>query len=764
MRVSDVQRSETQAWKPAWMSRAGATVLLTAIILFTGISVHATSWYVDNSISTGSKNGTSWANAWTSLGSISWGSVKAGDTVYVSGGTTSQIYYETLTIGSTGTSGSPITISVGQDAGHTGQVILDGQSSNGNGINLASYVTISGNNGSGATNLVIRNWTDTTTNWNGIGIYGYSMTGVTIQYVEFYTVNNGITDIYPDLTKVAYCYFHDIRGDHGVCFNGSGLGSGQSGFGREVVHNCVLQLNSNMNGDGYGPDGIQGSSGGTVYSNNIYSGSGTVTGGQHQDGVQILGEYWQVYANTFTDMANSCDEVSQSSSATGHYYFYNNVCRIATPSVNGYQRGVEWDPVGSVTSITDVHIINNVFVDLYGYYATGYIFDGQNPSISNFEIKNNLYINSGSANPTAIYMDPSSGYSQADVSINNNVMYAGAHGSAGITVDGSSYSQAQSSSSLPTFVSYSARNANNDFHLQATDTVAKDKGLSFASYFTVDKDGISRPQGPAWDIGPYEYHTTTTSTNPVIAVTPPSQSFGTIGTGTSASQSFTVQNTGGGTLTGSASVAAPYSILSGSNYSLTNGQSQAVTVQYSPIVAGTNNQNVTFTGGGGATVAVTGSATVPLSGLTFAASSATITAPFVLSGGAISQSVQTGVTNGGTATFSFTITNAGSYVVQAIVNAPGDSENSFYVNIDGQPTDPYMVWQVPVTTNYQTLLVSWQGNGTYDNSEFVPEIFTLTAGTHQLIFVGREMNTYLQQVSILKIPSPPAGLHVVPGS
>jgi hypothetical protein len=34
--------------------------------------------------------------------------------------------------------------------------------------------------------------------------------------------------------------------------------------------------------------------------------------------------------------------------------------------------------------------------------------------------------------------------------------------------------------------------------------VAKDAGVSLSSYFTTDKDGVTRPQGSAWNIGAYE--------------------------------------------------------------------------------------------------------------------------------------------------------------------------------------------------------------------------------------------------------------------
>ncbi len=103
----------------------------------------------------------------------------------------------------------------------------------------------------------------------------------------------------------------------------------------------------------------------------------------------------------------------------------------------------------------------------------------------------------------------------------------------------------------------------------------------------------------------------TGNTPAVLSVTPASQDFGSIQVGTTADRNFTVQNTGGGTLTGSASVPAPYTIASGANYSLGAGASQTVTVRYSPAAAGSHDQNVSFTGGSGATRPVTGSAFVP---------------------------------------------------------------------------------------------------------------------------------------------------------
>ena len=96
---------------------------------------------------------------------------------------------------------------------------------------------------------------------------------------------------------------------------------------------------------------------------------------------------------------------------------------------------------------------------------------------------------------------------------------------------------------------------------------------------------------------------------PIIQVTPGSIGYGTILAGMSKTNSFTVKNNGTGTLSGSASVGSPFSIVLGSSYSLGAGQAQAVVVVFSPLVASNYNQSVTFSGGGGANVTVTGSAT-----------------------------------------------------------------------------------------------------------------------------------------------------------
>lgn len=96
---------------------------------------------------------------------------------------------------------------------------------------------------------------------------------------------------------------------------------------------------------------------------------------------------------------------------------------------------------------------------------------------------------------------------------------------------------------------------------------------------------------------------------PGIQVTPGNLVYETLLVGTSVTNIFTVQNVGTGTLSGSATVSAPFSVVSGGSYSLATGQTQAVMVAFSPSAASNYNQSVSFSGGTGTNVTVNGSAT-----------------------------------------------------------------------------------------------------------------------------------------------------------
>jgi PKD repeat protein len=131
---------------------------------------------------------------------------------------------------------------------------------------------------------------------------------------------------------------------------------------------------------------------------------------------------------------------------------------------------------------------------------------------------------------------------------------------------------------------------------------------------------------------------------PQLLVSPASQNFGTVVVGQTSNRFFSVINTGGLTLTGSATVAsAPYSITAGSPFSVAPGQTQNVTVAFAPVAAGTFSTNLIVASNGGAsTNALTGVGVTPAQ---------LAVSPFSLNFGAI--------TTGGVAYAGFTATNSG---------------------------------------------------------------------------------------------------------
>jgi hypothetical protein len=145
-------------------------------------------------------------------------------------------------------------------------------------------------------------------------------------------------------------------------------------------------------------------------------------------------------------------------------------------------------------------------------------------------------------------------------------------------------------------------------------------------------------------------------------------------------------------------------------------------------------------------------------GLTFPASAGTVKTPFVLTNDCLYQpDIKTELNeDGGKAIYNFTITNAGEYVIHAVVNAPGEDSNSFFLNIDAQPEDPLCIWDIDVTSGFEERIVNWRGDGAADSDQFAPKRFKLAAGKHQLIIIGREPETQLKSLSIRPAPAEPA--------
>ena len=98
---------------------------------------------------------------------------------------------------------------------------------------------------------------------------------------------------------------------------------------------------------------------------------------------------------------------------------------------------------------------------------------------------------------------------------------------------------------------------------------------------------------------------------PICQVSTTSLAFGTVTTGQSATRTFTIENVGQGTLSGTVSENCPdFSIVGGATYSLGAGQSATFTVSFAPSSGGTKNCTID-TGGGCADVSASGTGQAP---------------------------------------------------------------------------------------------------------------------------------------------------------
>jgi len=781
-------QTNDSAWYDCVISNPyGSVTSAVAYVLITNATFGGAggTWYVDSAAS-GANNGTSWANAWTSPAAIVWANVKPGDTIYLSGGT----YTSPWKVGASGSAGSPITIAASAEPGHNGLVIFDFAATGTNSSTTAitcqqNYITLAGGV-TGACHIVVRNLINTISRTTATAFNCAGANNVIFDHVALTNVNNGF-DFQSSSgagVQVRYCILAQLRGDRGIA-----IVDGTEAWDTALIYSnnieCLYNTTAPPGYSGYvGPDPIWAGSGVSIFGNVIrINPTSLYTSSQHPDVVQCTGNYVKFFDNEIVNIGDSGFDYDCYANANPHdVWIYNNVYHIVT-NLDTYPEFFRLYTSGqAVQSIKNFKLFNNTFADSDGdYWVIRFDMFNGNPSASGIEIKNNIFMNCGTASSydRIINIDNSSAFTNGSFSLDYNLYWA-SNSPRYINFRGTVYSitdwiaanEPHSRTSQPSVASYTYHGANNDFHLAAGDTAAKDLGLSLSSYFSADKDGLARPQGSAWDIGAYELASGTgVSTNQPPVVSAISQSAPDVDAYTPGLQIYA-----GTTVQYSSSASDPngdplswqwlYTVNGGADTVYQSGTGAVAMVSYT-YPAGSAGSSYTWklrvsdghlSSESDLTVGVEA---VPVAGArTFDATSGTITAPFVAANGYIYQSVQTDVTNGGRASYSFTLTNSASCVVQVTVNAPSDAENSIYLNIDAEPQDPDMIWDIPVTSGFQQLLAGWRGSGTFDTNQFVPKVFNLAQGTHQLIVVGREPNTQLSQLAILRFP--PLNPRVVP--
>jgi len=456
-------------------------------------------WYVDAAAAAGG-NGRSWKSAWNGFAAVVWGpgGVQAGDTLFISGGVSGRIYREALVVGASGAPGRPIVIRPGQDAGHDGAVVFDGENRTPNLLQIHSrnHIHVDGHSGE-KRNFLFRN---APMHGKFSLIDASSVTGVKILNCEVSGSPTGISLLFGTDCEVAGNYVHDITWEAGIDMDGS--------FGDwdgNLVHDNHIQINVPADGSGEGADGVQCTSGISIF-NNLIEGAagGRVIAGQHPDGVQASGNYVRIHGNTIRDMPNACISGDYSSPHDGILWIFNNVCHYTNPAWKGYVRFVDYNVLPGVKVLDQVRIYNNTVVDVFGHQAVFFHIHAPTTRIMNSAVVNNIFFNSGNRNAEVIRFDAGAYTCGADLLVDNNLIEPGTSGGRQVMCNGVKYEQPRDPEGRPSFQRYSERGRDNSFRLADEDRNARGRGLNLSSFFSRDREGKQRPASGAWSLGAYE--------------------------------------------------------------------------------------------------------------------------------------------------------------------------------------------------------------------------------------------------------------------
>lgn len=412
--------------------------------------LNAKSYYIDNGLDA-SGDGASWRTAWNSFANINWNIVSPGDTIYISGGTTSKTYAETLTIGKSGAAEKHIVISKGSEAQHNGTVLIDGE-------------------------------------YERYGVRSEGFSYVTIQNIHF------------DRNS------HSLRIRNGTHFVVQGLrinarmgrGIHWENISNGLISNC--HITTDIGAFDYQTDGVYLQFGNNnrvdkcriVISNNHPN--------PHSDGIQLYKETNPTISNNYIEqnVTNALDNNGiWSETCSGTYTVFNNV--IYTPYAEPYFNTFGYLERGANVSL---RIYNNTFVG------------GNSPNVLTIDdsdaiIKNNIFVGTYSG-IGVILSNNLNDNSNLNYNLYGFLNSAGAivrFGSGGNKTIRQLQTLGAEIHGLdrinPLFVDIAKR----DFSLQSG-SPAIDAGVSMGSEFGVDQNGVLRPQRNGWDMGAFEYMST----------------------------------------------------------------------------------------------------------------------------------------------------------------------------------------------------------------------------------------------------------------
>lgn len=466
-------------------------------------------WYIDSS-AMGNSDGASWSNAWTGLGCINWPKLGPGHVVYISGGTTGRNYEDYLYTLSDGAYGNPILFKTATNAPHNGRVSIHGGI-----LWKSSYVTVDGSRDAA---FKVGQTSDITNNINlevhgrgdiASGLYGLVQLGAVAKWIEVRDMGNPLCGenqgdgVYfvpesrgPTNSEVAYCWIHDNWGS-GIT---QGRSRGYHGLVGLDIHHVLLERNHNNFLMGEGSYDLHDS----------ILRDWKPPGVAHPDGIQGGIDNVRIWNNV---VSRSCPSGSMLypdlNGGQANFYLVNNVFFGDYTDISF---ALSNDP--SELVLTNMLIANNTF---YGGRVLSFsIVNHGRPNrlLKEWTIKNNLFFSGPNCSPNAwAFSTGSCLFQESDVEFDYNIVcgpskgigYRGQHRSAEALNASTNYKH--NCSHTPRF----AHGGSEDFHLDKNDSVARGAGTDLTpltnriSEIVRDPEGVSRPQGRAWDVGAFEY-------------------------------------------------------------------------------------------------------------------------------------------------------------------------------------------------------------------------------------------------------------------
>ena len=321
----------------------------------------AASWYIDNA-ARGAGNGKSWKSAWKDFSKVVWGApgVKAGDTLYISGGPRSKTYSGTLKIGAGGSEGKPITIRPGQTSGHNGLVIFEG--------NREGCITVYNQS------WIVDRRPCREHEALPFSERAYGQTQCPCRFERDETLRRPVLRFQQRHHRAEFHLLQAVgvrpqplpghagrRGAGPERLRGEGP-EGPGWWDNNKVHDNTFIADAPSDGTGKATDMIQGTSALSVYDNIIEYRIGPNFGWQHPDGCQISGRWVRIYRNTFRNCPNAAISMDYGGPEDGHYHIFNNIIECTIPHWRGYMKAWDINILATVRNCTDMLFANNTVV------------------------------------------------------------------------------------------------------------------------------------------------------------------------------------------------------------------------------------------------------------------------------------------------------------------------------------------------------------------------------------------------------------------